>query len=156
MTEDLSEDPDEQQKPPIERLTPIFRLLLRAAPLMLALILLILFLRRRIRRAVLKHRFRLKDRRRAVQNLYEYLFDLLRTMYRWPGCVSPSGFEPTVRADLGNDMAAKYHRAIEICSRAAFSEGEIAENDYRFVYNFVQKTRALARKRLPLPKRWKL
>lgn len=156
MTEDLSEDPDEQQEPPLERLTPIFRLLLRAAPLLLALVLLILFLRRQIRRAALKHRFRLKDRRRAVQNLYEYLFDLLRTMYRWPNCVSPSGFEPTVRADLGDDMAAKYHRAIEICSRAAFSEGEIAESDYRFVYNFVQKTRALARKRLPLPKRWKL
>ena len=156
MTEDLSEDPDEQQEPPLERLTPIFRLLLRVAPLLLALVLLMLFLRRQIRRAAMKRRFRLKDRRRAVQNLYEYLFDLLRTMYRWPNCVSPSSFEPTVRADLGDDMAAKYHRAIEICSRAAFSEGEIAENDYRFVYNFVQKTRALARKRLPLPKRWKL
>ena len=89
-------------------------------------------------------------------SLYAYLFELMQRIYNWPDCVAPSGFERTVYADMGADMAAKYARALEICRRAAFSGDAVAEQDYVFVYNFVMKTRRLAKKRLPLRRRWKL
>ena len=154
MTEDFHEDPEDQDANQPATHLPLYLLL--AAALLIVLIALWLLLRRAIARMQLQRAFRQRDRRAAVLSLYGYLFDLMKRLYGWPDCVSPSGFENTVRADLGQDMAAKYMRAMEICRCAAFSNAAVAEADYLFVYNFVQKTRKLVKKRLPLRKGWNL
>lgn len=115
-----------------------------------------MLLRRWIARAARRRRFRQSDRKKAVQCLYAELFMLMQRIYNWPDCVAPSGFERTVRADMGEDMAATYRRVLEICESAAFSSRGVQEEDYLLVYNFVQKTYRLARRRLPLRKRWTL
>ena len=151
MTDDFQEDPEDQDADRSASRLALY--LIIAAVLLLILITLILLLRRAIARMQRRRAFRRKDRRAAVLSLYEYLFELMKRLYGWHGCVSPSGFENTVRADLGQDMAAKYMRAMDICRSAAFSDTAVAEPDYQFVYCFVQKTRRLVKKRLPLHKR---
>ena len=154
MTDDFHEDPEDQDADRPESRLAIY--LIAAAAMLLMLAALILLLRRAIARMQRRRAFRRKDRRAAVLSLYEYLFELMKRLYGWRDCVSPSGFENTVRADLGQDMAAKYMRAMDICRSAAFSDTAVAESDYQFVYRFVQKTRRLVKKRLPLRKRRKL
>lgn len=111
------------------------------------LFLLVLFLTASTADLRRRHSFRLKDRRKAVVNLYAYLFALMKEIYRWPNCIAPSGFCATVRADQGEDAATKYQKLIEIGEASAFSERNISQSDYRFVYNYVRKTRLLLKKR---------
>lgn len=156
MTEDFHEEPDDQDaSQPETNLSLLWMFLLCLAVLML-LICLALMLELGISRARRRRQFCAGDRRSAVLSLYAYLFELMQRIYNWPDCVAPSGFERTVYADMGADMAAKYARALEVCRRAAFSGDAVTEQDYVFVYNFVMKTRRLAKKRLPLRRRWKL
>lgn len=151
MIEDFHEDPEDQDADQPAGQLALY--LLISAIALIVLIALYLLLRRAAARIQMQRAFRQKDRRAAVLRLYAYLFELMKRLYSWPDCVAPSGFENTVRADLGQDMAAKYMRAMDICRCAAFSDAAIAEADYRFVYSFVQKTRRLVKKRLPLRKR---
>ena len=156
MTEDFHEDPDDQDASQPETDLSLLWLLLLCLAASLLLICLILVLLLGISRARRRRQFRAGDRRAAVLSLYAYLFELMQRIYNWPDCVAPSGFERTVYADMGADMAAKYTRALDVCRRAAFSGDAVTEQDYAFVYSFVMKTRKLAKKRLPLRGRWKL
>lgn len=149
MTEDFHEDPDEEDIEQKKIFLPVLMLCLIALAALILLIGLTLLLYTCISRVRKCRQLRLKNRKQAVLNLYAYLFELMQRLYNWKDCVAPSGFERTVCADMGADIAAMYMHVMNICRFAAFSGGSITEQDYVFVYNFVMKTRKLVKKRLP-------
>lgn len=144
MEEDIFDDPEDEEERDENTLpsgwTRIAGLLLLLA-LLLALV--ILLLRRRHALALRRQSIRLNDRKKAVVNLYSYLYELMAEIYQWPDCVAPSGFAATVQADFGEDAYRKYQEVIRICQEAAFDRHGVLEEDYQFVYAFVCKTARL-------------
>ena len=157
MEEDFHDDFEDEEDPDDNPL-PLTWLAYAALSLLilLLLMLLILWLSSRISIRRLNRSLRLSDRKKAVGNLYAYLFVLMRELYGWKDCIAPSAFLENVRADQGEDAAIKYKQIIEICEEAAFDVHGVLEEDYWFVYNFVRKTRILLKKRLKLFRKLKL
>ena len=157
MNEDFHDDFEDEEDPDDHPL-PLVWLAYAAMGLLalLILVLLIVCLSYRIAIRRLNRSLRLSDRKKAVRNLYAYLFTLMQEIYGWKSCTAPSEFLENVRADQGEDAAVKYKQLIEICEAAAFDVHGVLEEDYRFVYNYVRKTRVLLRKRASLPRRLKL
>ncbi len=146
MTEDFHEDPDEADNSPADELVPIFRKVLAAGLILALLIAIALLILRRIERAQRERQFRLANRKLAVQNLYAELFESMKRIYGAKNRVSPADFDGSILESMGADMRAKYDRALEICRRAAYSDQGVSEEEYRFVYAFVQKSRIQAKR----------
>lgn len=154
MEEDFHDDFEDEEAPddtplPLGWIKPFAW----AIAALLLILLFLLWFGARIADLRRRHSFRLKDRRKAVANLYAYLFVLMKEIYRWPDCVAPSGFCATVRADQGEDAAIKYEKMIKIGEAAAFDTREIAPDDFQFAYRYVCKSRKLLKKRSSLPRR---
>lgn len=147
MEEDVYDDFDEEDE---EEETALPSGWSRIAGLLLILLIaaiLGLLLRRWIVLVQRRRSFRLRDRKRATTNLYAHLFSLMCEIYGWYDCNAPSGFTANLCADLGKDASVKYQEVVRICEAAAFDTRGVAEDDYRFVYVFVQKTAKLLSKR---------
>ena len=157
MEEDFHDDFEDEENPDDNPL-PLIYLAYAAMGLLALLLLALLVLRLSYRIAIrrLNRSLRLSDRKRAVNNLYSYLFVLMREIYGWKDCVAPSAFLENVRADQGEDAAVKFRQLIEICEESAFGVHGVLEEDYRFVYNYVCKTRILLKKRAGFLRRQKL
>lgn len=157
MEEDFHDDFEDEEEPD-DNPMPLGWLLHAVLGLLalLLLVALIITLSARIAIARLNHSLRLRDRKKAVQNLYAHLFALMKEIYGWYDCISPSGFLETVRADQGEDAAIKYGKIVEICEAACFDVRGVLEEDYLFVYNYVRKTRILLKNRSGFGRRIKL
>lgn len=157
MEEDFHDDFEDEEDPDDNPL-PLGWLIYAALGLMILLLLtaLILWLSARMAIVRLNRSLRLHDRKKAVQNLYVHLFALMKEIYGWHDCITPSGFLETVRADQGEDAAIKYEKIVEICEAACFDVRGVLEEDYLFVYNYVRKTRLLLKNRSGFCRRLKL
>lgn len=148
------EDDEELDEDPLP--LPLFGMIAGILLALLLILLILLALARKLAVARINRSIRLSDRKQAVINLYSYLFSLMKTLYDWPGCVSPAGFTESVRADFGEDAAIKYKEVIRICEEAAFGPHGVLEADYQMVYLYVIKTRKLLNNRLPRRRKFRL
>lgn len=147
MEEDFHDDFDDEDEEEETALPSDWPRIAGILLLLLIVAALVLLLRRRIVLAQRRHSFKLRDRKSATTNLYAYLFSLMCEIYGWYDCNAPSGFTANLCADLGKDASVKYQEVVRICEAAAFDTRGVAEDDYRFVYVFVQKTARLLSKR---------